>query len=308
MKVLTIGEALIDLMGDENGRFVPSPGGAPANVAACISRLGGHANLLTKLSCDFFGDYLLEQMSLAKIDCSTVVRTNEGKTGMAVVTHNKYGERSFTFYRESSADLLLDENEIEPSWFVEPHILHFCSVSLVEAPIKKAHQKAIELSKSKGGLVCFDPNIRVSLWDDLDAYKTTINEFIQYADILKISDEELQFITGIEDEKEAIESLLKKVKVVIYTMGGNGACIFTPNYVVTHPGVETSVVDTTGAGDSFIGAFLYQLAHHKVDNCLDIKLEQMEEFLSFANTVASYVVSKKGTITIMPTIEEIKAS
>ncbi|HAX73820.1 MAG TPA: carbohydrate kinase [Firmicutes bacterium] len=304
-KVISIGEALIDFMPTGETGYELSPGGAPANVAACVSILGGESQIITKLGNDFFGDYLLGIMKSKNINCSSVLRTNEANTGLAFVSHTHGGERSFLFYRNPSSDMLLDESEIKEEWFEKGDVLHFCSVDLVDAPVRKAHDKAIEIAWKKRCFICFDPNIRLSLWDDHEEYKNIVNKYIDYADIIKVSDEELFFITGITNEEEAIKTLLNRVQMVVYTKGRKGAEVFTKVYHVSHLGHEAEPIDTTGAGDSFIGAFLYQLIKKQVDGEFAVDKIKMEEILDFANKVASMVVEQKGTIDIMPTLEQV---
>ena len=303
-KVISIGEALIDFMPNE-GSYMPCPGGAPANVAACVAKLGGGSQLITKLGKDFFGDILINTIKSANIDTRSVYQTDEANTGLAFVSHAENGERSFLFYRNPSADMLLNEHEIKSEWFEAGDILHFCSIDLIDAPVRQAHNRAIELAKEKECLICFDPNVRLPLWKDHEEYKSIINKYIDYANILKISDEELMFITGIEDEAKAIDELLTRVDMVVYTKGSEGALVYTKNDSVGHKGFKTTAVDTTGAGDSFIGAFLYQLANSKFKEEIVNDKARMLEILKFSNAVASYVVARKGTINIMPTVQEI---
>ena len=304
-KVICIGEALIDFMPSETG-YVPCAGGAPANVAACVKKLGGEAQFITKLGKDFFGDFLMKTITDAGINVSSVYQTEEANTGLAFVSHGENGERSFLFYRNPSSDMLLDASEIKSEWFETGDVLHFCSVDLVDAPVRYAHDRAIELALANKCLICFDPNVRLPLWKDHEEYKRIINKYIDCADILKISDEELFFITGIDDEAKAINHLLSRVEVVVYTKGSKGACVYTKAYSVEHKGFKTVAVDTTGAGDSFIGSFLYQIASSQINGQLAVNKVQMEEILKVSNAVASLVVSKKGTINVMPTMDEVK--
>lgn len=304
-KLISIGEALIDFMSNEEGNFVKSPGGAPANVAACVARLGGKSQLITKVGEDFFGGFLKDIMGKANIDCRSVYKTSDFNTGLAFVTHRKNGEREFLFYRQPSADMMLNENEIEEEWFEEEDILHFCSVDLVDAPVRRAHDRAIEIAKKKGCTICFDPNVRLALWEDHVEYKKIINRYIDVANILKVSNDELEFITGIKDEEKALNMLLKRVDMLIYTEGSKGATIKTEKYTVKENGIKVKAVDTTGAGDSFIGSFIYNLLENNISDISSISEEEAKNMLQFSNKVAAYVVSKKGSINIMPTIDEI---
>ena len=310
-KVITIGETLIDFLPTETGvslkdvsGFTKMPGGAPANVAVCVKRLGAESQIITKIGLDAFGDYLLDLLSSTGIDCPSVFRTNAANTALAFVSLQENGQREFSFYRNPSADMLLTDTEIDESWFSKGDILHFCSVDLLDAPVKGAHDEAIRLAKENGLLISFDPNVRLPLWNDKEKCRETINDYIPKADILKVSDDELCFITGIDDEKQAIQSLLSKVTLLIYTKGDRGAELFTKDMHVCHRGFEVKAIDTTGAGDSFIGAVLYNLL--SVSSVANLTSNELLKIAAFANATASLVVTQKGAINAMPTMEEVQ--
>lgn len=312
-KVLTIGEALIDFIPEEKGvalkdvsKFIKFPGGAPANVAAAISKLGGNSAFIGKLGNDGFGDFIIENLKAVNVNTDYISRTNEANTALAFVALKDDGERDFSFYRKPSADMLLESSEIKEQWFNKDDILHFCSVDLIEAPVKYAHIKSIEIAKEKQCIVSFDPNVREPLWDDLEECKRTILEFVPKADILKISTDEIEFITGNKNEKEAIESFfIGDVKIVILTRGKDGASIFTKDKEVNINGIGIKAIDTTGAGDSFIGAFLYKIVNEEID-IKNISYELLKEIGEFANKVGAITASRKGAISATPTIEEVE--
>lgn len=303
-KLISMGEALIDFIPGDNG-YIQSPGGAPANVAACATKLGCTSQFITKVGQDFFGDFLYKTIESAGIDCKSVYQTSEANTGLAFVSHGANGERDFLFYRNPSADMLLNQDEIKEEWFEPGDIFHFCSVDLIDAPVRYAHNKAIEYAKKNNSVICFDPNLRLALWNDHNEYKKVVNHYIGLSNMIKVSDEELEFITGISDEQTAIKTLLDRVSMVVYTKGSKGAELYTKNYVVSHPGFKTTAIDTTGAGDSFIGSFIYQLLKENVNILESHDENKIKEILEFSNGVAAYVVSKKGTINIMPTTNEV---
>lgn len=313
-RIFTIGEALIDFIPNEKGiplkdvkNFEKAPGGAPANVAAAISKLGGSSVFLGKVGEDAFGEFLVDVLNEAGVDTSYVQKTKEANTALAFVSLKQDGNRDFSFYRNPSADMLLKEEEINEEWFNKEDILHFCSVDLIEAPVKYAHIKAISSVIKKGGLVSFDPNVRLPLWDNPENCRRTILEFLPLAHIVKISDEELEFITGIKNEKEAIEFLFKgNVKVVIYTKGSNGAALYTSKIIAQVDGINIKAADTTGAGDAFIGALLYKLESKKI-NLDNITEKESKNMLNFANAVAAMTCLKKGAISALPSIDEVKA-
>ena len=316
-KVIAIGEALIDFIPHEKGRalndvenFLRVPGGAPLNVAAAVAKLGGKSQMVTKLGQDGFGDAILNEVKPLGVDVSRISRTKEANTALAFVSLREDGERDFSFYRNPSADMLLSAEEICSEDFNERDILHFCSVSLIDAPIKEAHRRAIEIAKEKGCLISFDPNVRLPLWKQPEDCRKAILEFLPLSNIVKISDEELEFITGIKDEKEALDSLLTgDVKVIIYTKGTNGAEFITKERVIFSPSFKVSAQDTTGAGDSFIGSLLYQVAEgeYSLEELVTLSEEKVQEILTFSNATAALTVCKKGAIGALPLKEEVLA-
>ena len=316
-KVIAIGEALIDFIPHEKGRalnnvenFLRVPGGAPLNVAAAVAKLGGKSQMLTKLGQDGFGDAILNEVKPLGVDVSRISRTKEANTALAFVSLREDGERDFSFYRNPSADMLLSAEEICSEDFNERDILHFCSVSLIDAPIKEAHRRAIEIAKEKGCLISFDPNVRLPLWKQPEDCRKAILEFLPLSNIVKISDEELEFITGIKDEKEALDSLLTgDVKVIIYTKGTNGAEFITKERVIFSPSFKVSAQDTTGAGDSFIGSLLYQVAEgeYSLEELVTLSEEKVQEILTFSNATAALTVCKKRAIGALPIKREVLA-
>lgn len=313
-RVYTIGELLIDFFPNEIGvplkevsGFTKQPGGAPANVAVTVSRLGGKASFIGKLGQDAFGDYLADVLEQNQVDSSHLFRTAEANTALAFVSLQENGEREFSFYRNPSADMLLDKAELRDVVFTSEDILHFCSVDLIEAPVKYAHLEALEKMKQAGGTIVFDPNVRLNLWPDPEMLKRTIQEFLSYADILKISDDELAFITGLDSEEAGIAQLLEAgPALLIYTKGSKGADLYFKGEKASVAGVRVKAVDTTGAGDSFIGAFLYQIAQQTVWQ--DCSLDQIREMGIFANRVAALVTTRPGGMQSIPTLQEVLSS
>ena len=315
-KVISIGEALIDFIPNQKGcslkdvqGFERVAGGAPANVSAVVSKLGGKSSFISKLGKDAFGDYLIEVLEGANVDTSYVLRTNKANTGLAFVSLKEDGNRDFSFYRNPSADMLLEENEIDEKWFSDCHSLHFCSVDLIESPMKYAHKKAIEYSTKNNSIISFDPNVRLPLWESETDCKNAILEFLPFAHVLKISDEELEFITGYSDMEKAKEVLFTgNVKLVLFTKGKDGAEAITKNRTVKIPGNVVNAIDTTGAGDSFIGSFLYSLLNDdvSVSDLENLDEETLRNYLLFSNHYAGYSTTKKGAISSYATLEEIK--
>ena len=304
-----IGEMLIDFTAQEPGvlelanTFRKNAGGAPANVAVCAARLGCPASVITKLGKDPFGNFLANTLASKNVGTQYVFRTGKANTALAFVARDERGERSFSFYRNPSADMLLEEEEVRTIPFKEGDILHFCSVDLCDAPVRMAHVVAIERARAAGALVSFDPNLRYNLWESAEELLRVVREFLPLADIVKVSDEELLDITGIEDEKKAVESLFKgEVKLVFVTKGKGGAAAYTKETEAWEPTDLTSpVVDTTGAGDSFIGTILSII----LEKGVALSREDLSEMLRTANRAATIVVSREGAIPAMPTRAEL---
>lgn len=314
-RLLAIGEALIDFIPEETGKalkdvcgFRPAVGGAPANVCGAYVKLGGEAALVTQLGDDPFGDKIVEEFASCGIGCDYIRRTKEANTSLAFVALKEDGNREFSFYRKPGADMLLQPEQVDAAWFDNAYGLHFCSVSLGNYPMKEAHKKAIQCALDKGLLVSFDPNLRPQLWDDLDGLKQAVRAFAPLSHILKISDEELEFITGLSDIKQALPKLLiGNTRLVIYTKGAGGAECYTASAQAGSEGQKVQAVDTTGAGDGFIGAFLHCLAADGI-GAEDLDLltpDQMTKYLEFANRFCAKSVMKHGAIASYPTVEEM---
>ena len=314
-RVISIGEALIDFIPNQKGcelknvlGFERVAGGAPANVSAVVAKLGGKSNFISKLGKDAFGNHIIEVLKEANVNVDYVLRSDKANTGLAFVSLKEDGNRDFSFYRNPSADMLLEESEVKKEWFEDCHSMHFCSVDLIECPMKYAHKKAIEFALENKSIISFDPNVRLPLWDSEDACRDAIVEFLPLAHVVKISDEELEFVTGYDNMDEAKEVLFKgNVNMVLFTKGKDGAEAYTKDRVVKIPGNIVDVVDTTGAGDSFIGSFLFKLLEDDVnmEQLNSISDEKLREYLTFANAYAAYSTTKKGAIGSYATLDEI---
>lgn len=311
-KLVAIGEALIDFIPEESQKalkdvcgFRPAVGGAPANVCGAFCRLGGEADMITQLGEDPFGDKIEEEFKKYGIGTRHVLRTAKANTSLAFVALKEDGNREFSFYRKPGADMLMMPEVVEKEWFHDTFALHFCSVSLGEFPMKAAHGKAIEYAKEAGAIISFDPNIRLALWDNKDDLKNAVLEFLPKADIVKISDEELEFITGKKTIEDGLEQLFTgNVQMVIYTKGADGAECYTRKNSAKAAGCRVKAVDTTGAGDAFIGSFLYQLAADGVTagNLCDITPEKLVQYMDFSNRYCAISVQKPGAIASYPTM------
>ena len=313
-KLLAIGEALIDMIPSNAGRimdvnnFTPKVGGAPLNVCGAYTKLGGSSNIITMLGKDPFGDKIVNELIGFGINTDYVKRTNAANTSLAFVALDENANREFSFYRDMGADMLMSEDDVDKNWFMDAYALHFCSVSLGDFPMRRAHNKAIKYAKENGLIVSFDPNVRLPLFDDHEYLKNVIHEYIQYADILKISDEEVEFIFGNKDIEENLDYLFDQgVKLLVYTSGKDGAVAYTKNVVAHSNGIKVNAVDTTGAGDGFIGCLLYQMAKENVDleQINILTEEQLKTYLDLSNKFCSISVTKEGAIASYPRAKEI---
>ena len=254
--LFSIGEALIDMIPsrvgcsfDEVPAFSPRVGGAPANVCAAVARLGGRSALLSQLGDDPFGHKIARALAGCGVELSHLEFTGKASTALAFVSLAENGERTFSFCRKPSADLLYAPEQIDPGWFSQAFALHFCSVSLVDSPMRYAHLAAITAAREAGAILSFDPNLRFPLWPDREQLRQTVWQFLPLTHILKLSDEELPFLTGTEDIEAALPALFTgDVQLVLYTCGSKGARAYTRTASARARSPKVTAVDTTGAG------------------------------------------------------------
>ena len=314
--LVAIGEALIDFIPDkkgcefyEVGSFRPATGGAPANVCGAFSKLGGKARMITQLGKDPFGDIINRTLNEAGVDTSCIRYTGNANTALAFVSHTTDGKSTYSFYRNPSADMLFDPACITADMFDDCYALHFCSVSLGDFPMKDAHRAAITIARRQGAIISFDPNLRFMLWEDKNELKRVIREFLPDCDIVKISDEELGFITGESDLDKAVPVFFAgSVKLVILTKGKDGACAVNLNGTVDSASPVVKATDTTGAGDAFIGSFLWRLRSFGInrDDLAKCPSSVIKDCLDFANHYCSISVQRPGAIPSYPGINEVK--
>ncbi|MDY0210657.1 MAG: carbohydrate kinase [Acholeplasma sp.] len=306
--IVCMGELLIDFIPNEKGvklnevsGFLKYPGGAPANVCVAAKASGVNSYFLGQVGKDSFGEYLIETLKHNHVNTDYIHQTTKAKTALAFVSLTKEGERDFIFYRDPSADQLYRSSQV-PTTLLKNSIFHFCSVSLSDHPIKNAHEKAIKHTRDHQGFVSFDPNLRLSLWRDHEAYQQVIRMFIPKADLLKISEDEIEFITGENQLDKALNKLfVGHVQYVIITRGKNGSiCYFKDGRSVAHKGFKVNVTDTTGAGDAFIGSFLAEMS--KAD--LVFNELTVEHALKIANAKAALTTTKYGGMSAIPSLKE----
>jgi fructokinase len=263
--------------------------------------------MLTQLGDDPFGHKIYNELTACGIDMSCVSMTDKANTALAFVSLGSDGGRTFSFYRKPSADMLYSPENIREDYFEDAYAMHFCSVSLGDFPMKEAHRKAITAARESGALISFDPNLRFPLWESREALIRTVREFIPLADIVKISDEELADITDEDDIEKALPKLfVGNVKMVIYTCGSSGAYAFTRKCRAFGKGRKVRAVDTTGAGDGFIGSFLWKLHSLGItsDELESISEETLMECIDFSNEFCSRSVQKAGAIASYPDMSD----
>ena len=308
--VTALGEILIDFTFsgyNEDGMalFAQNPGGAPANVLAAVQKLGGKTAFIGKVGNDMHGNFLRNVLQSKNICCDGLLTDNNTFTTLAFVSLSENGERSFSFARKPGADTRLEENEVNYDIIKSSKVLHVGSLSLTDSPSREATLAALDFAKENNITVSYDPNYRAMLWKDEETAKKGMRSVLPYVDIIKISDEEIELLTDEKDVKGAAKRLLGLgIKCVIVTKGSEGAYILSQKGEAEIKSKKVTVADTTGAGDSFMGGFLYKLTDANImpDELSDTELRK---FGDFASSVAGFCVSKRGAINAMPSLEDL---
>lgn len=308
--VIALGELLIDFtMNGEseqgNHLFEACPGGAPCNVLAMLNKLGKKTAFIGKVGNDQFGTLLRKTLNEAGIDTSNLFTDDEVNTTLAFVHTLADGDREFSFYRNPGADMMLKEDEIDEDFLSQAKIFHFGTLSMTQDEVRAATKKAVKSAKQSGALISFDPNLREPLWSSLELAKEQMEYGLSQCDILKISDNEIQFVSGKEDYDEGIKYLQDKyqIPVILLTMGKEGSRAYYKGMRVERSGFSVKTIETTGAGDTFGGSALNYILEHDFYNLTE---EDLGELLSFANAAAAIVTTKKGAILAMPEREEVE--
>ncbi|MEC1522749.1 aminoimidazole riboside kinase [Neobacillus niacini] len=304
--VLCLGEALIDFipLESDNLTYQKAPGGAPANVSVGISKLGGKATFLGKVGNDVLGIFLQETLTDYGVNTQSMKYTDEARTGLTFVTLESSGERSFSFYINPSADRFLKKEELDPALFEQHKIFHFGSISLISEPAKSATLRAVELAREKGMLLSYDPNLRLGLWESEDQARETILATLSYADILKVSEEEIIFLTGCSNVEEGLGQL-PDLPLILVTLGGEGCLYRFKGQIGRVPALECKVVDTTGAGDAFVSGILYSI-NESAKTLAEFSGQEMKEVIQFASVSGGIAITKKGAMTGLPALDEIR--
>lgn len=308
--VTALGEILIDftMNGQSeqgNNIFEACPGGAVDNALAMLSKLGRKTAFIGKVGKDQFGRLLKETLEEAGIDAKGLAVDEQVNTTLAFVHTFPDGDREFSFYRKPGADMMLREDEVDYELIRQSKVFHLGTLSMTDEPAKSATKKALEVAKEAGCIITFDPNLREPLWKDLDDAKEAMRYVFQYCDMLKISDNEIQFISGKEDYDEGIRYLQEtyNIPVIFLTMGKDGSRAYYKDLRVERKGFTVKAIETTGAGDTFCANAINGILKYGIDN---LNEENLADILTYANAGAALITLKKGALRSMPTPEQIE--
>lgn len=309
-KVVALGELLIDFT--ENGTseqgnplLEANPGGAPCNVLAMLTKLGVSTAFIGKVGKDQFGKMLRQKIEAMGIDARYLYEDEKVHTTLAFVHTYEDGDRDFSFYRNPGADMMLAEDEIPDSLIQTADIFHFGTLSMTHEGVRNATKRAAAAAKKAGCLISFDPNLRPPLWDSLEKAKEQTAYGLEYCDILKISDNEVQWFTGKEDYDEGIRMIQEKYQIplIVLSMGKAGSrAYYGKSRVEEKPFLQEKTIETTGAGDTFGACILNYVLKHGLEH---LEEKQLSEMLIFANAAASIITTRKGALCVMPEKEEI---
>lgn len=308
--VTALGELLIDftengVSGQGNPLFEANPGGAPCNVLAMLTKLGHKTAFIGKVGDDFFGKQLKEAIEEVGIDSTGLCMDKEIHTTLAMVHTYPDGDRDFSFYRNPGADMMLKESEVKEELIKESKLFHFGTLSMTHEDVRKATKKAIQIAEEAGNIISFDPNLREPLWNSLDEAKEQILYGLSHCHILKISDNEIQWLTGQEDYTDGVKWILERYQIplILVSMGKEGSrAYYGEKMVEVKPFIQKNTIETTGAGDTFCGCVLHYICEHGLENLTE---ENLFEMLQFANAAASIITTRKGALRVMPEEKEI---
>lgn len=309
--VTALGELLIDFT--ENGRssqgnplFEANPGGAPCNVLAMLSKLGHKTAFIGKVGKDSFGEQLKTAVGEAGIDTTYLYMDKQVHTTLAIVHTYADGDRDFSFYRNPGADMMLTEEEIPQEVIENSKVFHFGTLSMTHAGVRAATKRALKIAKESKVLISFDPNLRPPLWNSLEEAKEQVLYGLRYCNILKISDNEIQWLTGEEDFSKGVAWIKERypaIQLILVSMGKDGSrAYYNGSMTEAAPFLQENTIETTGAGDTFCGCVLHYICKNGLAN---LKETDLKEMLQFANAAASLITTRKGALRVMPEREEI---
>lgn len=308
--VTALGELLIDFTytGESeqgNSLLEANPGGAPCNVLALLNKCGRTTNFIGKVGKDQFGYLLRDTLEELKIGTDGLCFDEEVKTTLAFVKTFENGDRDFAFYRNPGADMMLTEDEVDEEQIKNSRIFHFGTLSMTHEGVCAATEKAVNVAKANGVLISFDPNLRIPLWKDLSVAKEKMEYGLSKCDVCKISEEEVEFLTGEKDIEKGAAILREKFPVKLFqvTAGAEGSYAFYKDMMVYKPSFKLGgTIETTGAGDTFCGSILHGLLYRDIDS---LTKEDLEQMLTFANAAAYLVTTRKGAIRSMPETDDV---
>lgn len=307
--VVALGELLIDftengISSQGNPIFEANPGGAPCNVLAMLARLGKTTAFIGKVGNDRFGKVLSETIKGCGICADGLVFDDTVHTTLAFVHKKTNGDRDFSFYREPGADMMLRKCEIDEEIIKSAKIFHFGTLSSTHEGVREATRYGVDIAKESNALISFDPNLRPPLWDSLDNAKKEIEYGLSKCDILKISDNEIEFMTGSTDYDKAVRELMEKynIKLAFATLGKNGSRAYFGDMQAEFGGFDVDTIETTGAGDTFCGSALNYVLEHDINALTE---NDLKELLAFANAAAAIITTRRGALKVMPEKKEI---
>ncbi len=306
MGIVCFGELLIDFVALETGvsvgeasGFEKKPGGAPANVAVAVAKLGQPSAFLGQVGDDPFGHYLDGVLRAEGVDTRGLRFSDQARTALAFVSLRADGERSFVFYRQPSADMLMTPEDVALDVIDGHDIFHYGSITLIGEPSRSATLAAVEYARDRGMTISYDPNLRLSLWKGEDEARAGMLAGLEYAEIVKVSDEELEFLTGSDNPATLWRD---GMRLIIVTSGAQGATIYTHSQRIAAPGFTVNAVDTTGAGDGFVAGLLVGLLEHGKENT-----DALPEIARFACAVGALTTTARGAIPALPTRATVEA-
>lgn len=316
--VVALGELLIDMtnngMSEQgNALYEANPGGAPCNVLAMLKRYGHKVGFIGKVGDDIFGHELRGVLEDIGIDTCALVTDENVRTTLAFVKTFEDGDRDFSFYRNPGADMELDKSEIDIKMIDDSKIFHFGTLSMTHPKVREATLFALERAEKGGAIISFDPNIREPLWDSMDEARQQVLKGLSFCDILKISDNEIQWLTGTEDYTAGAEWIFERsdIALINLSLGKEGSMAFyrtdtsKKEYICVKraPYLQADTIETTGAGDTFNGCILHYICEKGLTGLTE---DDLGEMLSHANAAASIITTRRGALRVMPTVEEIE--
>ena len=309
--VIALGELLIDMTdngvsGQGNTLFEANPGGAPCNVLAMLTKLGYKTGFIGKVGEDLFGRKLKSVLEEVGIDTSNLCVDGDCRTTLAFVETKEDGDRDFSFYRNPGADMQLRKEDIHVELLEQTKLFHFGTLSMTHEEVREATRFAVEYAKEQGALISFDPNIREPLWSSMDLAREQVEYGLGMCDILKISDNEIVWLTGEEDYSKGVAKLKKKydIPLILVSMGKEGSRAYYKGSMVEKPAfVQPNTIEPTGAGDTFMACVLHKVLQEGLEHLTE---EQLGEMLTFANAAASLITTRKGALRVMPEDHEIR--